>query len=57
MPHPLFPTDGNRQYVGSGIMRYCPLCMAHRATGGGSMRHVMGLRTWVCKKHTKEKTK
>jgi hypothetical protein len=57
MPHPLFPTDGNRQYVGSGIMRYCPLCAAHRATGGGSMRHVMGLRTWVCKKHTKEKTK
>lgn len=49
--HPLYPTNGNQQYAGAGIMRYCPLCGKHRATGGGHLKHVLGLRQWVCKSH------
>lgn len=61
MPYPLFPvnkTDGtlyepDRKYYGNGIMRYCPLCEKHRASGGGHLRFVKGLRQWVCKEHKK----
>ncbi len=45
--------EGNQQYAGAGIMRYCPLCGKHRATGGGHLKHVLGLRQWVCKEHKK----
>lgn len=59
MPYPLFPvnkTDGTlyegiQRYAGNGIIRYCPLCGKHRATGGGHMKHVLGLRQWVCHQH------
>lgn len=61
MAYPLFPvnrTDGTEyisdtRFAGNGIMRFCALCGGHRATGGGHLKHVMGLRQWVCKQHPK----
>ena len=63
MVYPFFPVnktdgtlyEGNQQYAGAGIMRYCPLCGKHRATGGGHLKHVLGLRQWVCRDHGAKK--
>lgn len=45
--------EGNQQFQGSGIVKYCPLCGSHKPQLGGHIKHVMGMRTWVCAKHPK----
>jgi len=43
--------EGNQMYLGMGIMRWCALCGTHRAVSGGTLRHVLGARHWVCHRH------
>ena len=40
-----------QQFKGNGIQRWCAICACHRATGGGTVRWVMGGRHWVCARH------
>jgi len=41
-----------------GIVKWCALCGVHKPQAGGTIRHVLGGRHWVCSKHvTKAVTK
>lgn len=44
---------GIQQYAGIGIVRWCAMCGVHKPQLGGTMRHVFGVRNWVCAKHPK----
>lgn len=45
--------EGNQMYRGMGIMRWCALCGTHRTVAGGTLRHFLGARHWVCRRHTR----
>lgn len=47
---------GNQMYAGNGVTRFCALCGDHKLMIGGHLKHVMGLRQWVCGKHPKVKS-
>lgn len=47
--------EGNQQYMGIGIVKWCALCGVHRAQDGGHIRFVLGGRHWVCMRHPKLK--
>ncbi len=47
--------EGNQQFKGMGLQKYCHLCGQHRNQLGGSIQSVLGLRTWVCQRHPKVK--
>jgi hypothetical protein len=44
---------GIQQFAGSGIVKWCAICGTHRTQLGGTIRHVLGGRHWVCSKHPK----
>lgn len=44
---------GNQQYQGVGVVRWCAICGVHKPQLGGTLRHVFGVRNWVCVKHKK----
>lgn len=36
-----------------GMARWCAICGSHQPQIGGTLRHMMGSRHWVCAKHPK----
>lgn len=44
---------GNQSFQGLGVVKWCAICGTHKEQGGGHIKHVMGGRHWVCKKHPK----
>lgn len=47
--------EGNNTFKGQGIVKWCAVCGKHRAQLGGGLRHVMGVRMWVCSDHKVKK--
>lgn len=45
--------QGNQQFKGTGIVKWCAICGIHRPQLGGTTRFVLGGRHWVCSKHKK----
>lgn len=43
--------EGNQEYAGLGIVKWCALCKVHRSQLGGTVRKLFGGRHWVCSKH------
>ena len=44
---------GNQQFAGTGVTKWCCLCGTHRLQLGGTLRHVLGARQFVCARHPK----
>lgn len=40
-----------------GLARWCAICGTHKPQLGGTLRHVMGGRNWVCALHAKKPAK
>lgn len=43
------------RYLNANIRRWCALCGTFESQMGGTLRHVLGGRHWVCVKHKKVK--
>jgi len=49
--------EGNQQFAGTGITKWCALCGKHKTPGGGFLKFVLGGRHWVCSLHPKAGSK
>ncbi len=45
--------EGNQQFQGMGVMRWCAICAIHRPLEGGHLGMSPLGRQWVCGKHEK----
>lgn len=43
--------EGNNQFKGLGIVKWCALCGVHRPIQDGTIQHVLGGRHFCCAKH------
>lgn len=43
--------EGNNQFKGQGISKWCALCGVHRPIQNGTIQHVLGGRHFCCAKH------
>lgn len=49
------PYEGNQQFRGNGIVKWCAICGTHRPQLAGTIQYVLGGRNWVCNRHPKAK--
>lgn len=49
------PYEGNQQFKGQGIVKWCAICDVHRPQLDGRIRNMMGGRFWVCGLHLEKK--
>ena len=40
-------------YLNANIKRWCAICGTHQPQVGGTLRHILGGRHWVCSAHKK----
>lgn len=46
--------EGNTQYMGNGLTKFCMKCQEHRAyVPGGVYLGPKGMKYWVCPRHVK----
>jgi len=47
--------EGNNQFKGMGVVKWCALCGVHRPVQGGSIRDILGGRHYCCALHSNPK--
>ena len=46
--------QGNQQFKGMGISRWCALCGCHRGVTGSYFQLCFGGKNWVCAQHPRK---